>query len=191
MHSSSAFSSTRLNWSRPRPDEIPPADHERQGPMPGGRRRSLLRTDRASMYPNGFQTVVSVPATCSTMGGQVRPHHFAGVATVVTKLFGLIRPHRPGSGKRISSRRPSCNSWYKDFNLGVVSSCVRRCGSRTAWRKVRATSISRRKSGATATILHASFRPERRPFAMVMRDGKRFEARMIAIDRSTGAGCQR
>ena len=45
------------------------------------------------MYPDGFQTRV-VPGPLSTlMEGAMRPGHFDGVVTVVTKLFGAVRPH--------------------------------------------------------------------------------------------------
>ena len=49
-------------------------------------------TDRG-MYPEGFQTTVTVPALARRWEGEARPHHFAGVATVVTKLFGIVQPY--------------------------------------------------------------------------------------------------
>lgn len=39
------------------------------------------------MYPAGFATSVAVPPLAAELEGAVRPHHFAGVATVVTKLL--------------------------------------------------------------------------------------------------------
>ena len=45
------------------------------------------------MYPEGFQTTVTVPTLARRWEGAARPHHFAGVATVVTKLFGIVQPH--------------------------------------------------------------------------------------------------
>jgi pantoate--beta-alanine ligase len=39
------------------------------------------------MYPAGFVTTVTVPDLSAEMEGAARPHHFAGVATVVTKLL--------------------------------------------------------------------------------------------------------
>jgi pantoate--beta-alanine ligase len=39
------------------------------------------------MYPEGFATTVSVASLSAEMEGAVRPHHFAGVATVVAKLL--------------------------------------------------------------------------------------------------------
>jgi pantoate--beta-alanine ligase len=48
----------------------------------------------AEMYPAGpgEQTLVEVPAFSGMLEGQRRPGHFAGVATVVTKLFNIVAP---------------------------------------------------------------------------------------------------
>ncbi len=48
--------------------------------------------DVAEMYPPGFDTWVEPGAVASTLEGARRPGHFRGVATVVTRLFGIVRP---------------------------------------------------------------------------------------------------
>lgn len=48
--------------------------------------------DVATMYPPGDATAVEVAGLTSVLEGAVRPGHFRGVATVVTKLFGQVRP---------------------------------------------------------------------------------------------------
>ena len=44
----------------------------------------------SDMYPRPMQTVVDVPTLGNQMEGEARPGHFAGVATVVSKLFNII-----------------------------------------------------------------------------------------------------
>lgn len=44
------------------------------------------------MYPDGFQTGVTVRDVAKPLCGASRPGHFDGVATVVTKLFNIVRP---------------------------------------------------------------------------------------------------
>lgn len=47
------------------------------------------------MYPQGLdnQTFVDVPSLSKLLEGALRPGHFRGVATVVTKLFNIIQPN--------------------------------------------------------------------------------------------------
>ncbi|MGF1685900.1 pantoate--beta-alanine ligase [Photobacterium japonica] len=46
------------------------------------------------MYPEGLdrQTFVEVPGLSNMLEGALRPSHFRGVATVVTKLFNIVQP---------------------------------------------------------------------------------------------------
>ena len=46
------------------------------------------------MYPPGYQTFVQVrDAGARACAARSRPDHFVGVATVVCKLFNIVRPH--------------------------------------------------------------------------------------------------
>jgi pantoate--beta-alanine ligase len=47
----------------------------------------------AAMYPVGYQTFVRVRDLEQGLCGVSRPDHFVGVATVVCKLFNIVRPH--------------------------------------------------------------------------------------------------
>ncbi len=48
--------------------------------------------DVASIYPDGFDTMIRVGALANRWDGAARPGHFDGVATVVTKLINQIGP---------------------------------------------------------------------------------------------------
>lgn len=52
------------------------------------------------MYPRPMKTVVDVPELGSELEGEVRPGHFAGVATVVCKLFNIVQPDRAYFGEK-------------------------------------------------------------------------------------------
>jgi pantoate--beta-alanine ligase len=54
----------------------------------------------ANMYPQPMQAVVDVPALGRLLEGEIRPGHFAGVATVVTKLFNIVQPDRAYFGEK-------------------------------------------------------------------------------------------
>jgi len=52
------------------------------------------------MYPPGFQTWVAVDGLTSPLEGAIRPEHFRGVTTVVTKLFNAFQPEKAYFGQK-------------------------------------------------------------------------------------------
>ncbi len=62
---------------------------------------AFLPADDA-IYPRGrdLQTQVRVPGLSEDLCGRYRPGHFAGVTTVVARLFGLVRPQACYMGKK-------------------------------------------------------------------------------------------
>ena len=74
---------------------------------------------RAQMYPPGFQTEVQVKEISQGLCGDLRPGHFAGVATVVTKLFTIVRPHLAVFGEKDFQQLALVRRLSTDLNLGV------------------------------------------------------------------------
>jgi pantoate--beta-alanine ligase len=56
--------------------------------------------DVATMYPADEATMITVGGPAANWEGRIRPGHFAGVATVVAKLFGQMRPARAYFGEK-------------------------------------------------------------------------------------------
>jgi pantoate--beta-alanine ligase len=56
--------------------------------------------DAATMYPPEGATMITVTGPAARWEGAIRPGHFAGVATVVAKLFGQARPARAYFGEK-------------------------------------------------------------------------------------------
>lgn len=46
----------------------------------------------ATIYPPGDETIVETTRLANMLHGQIRPGHFCGVATVVTRLFNIVQP---------------------------------------------------------------------------------------------------
>jgi pantoate--beta-alanine ligase len=67
-----------------------PGDLRKAG---GGGAEVAFVPEVAAMYPAGFQTHVQVRELEKGLCGDHRPGHFVGVATVVLKLFNIVRPH--------------------------------------------------------------------------------------------------
>jgi len=54
----------------------------------------LFIPDRGTIYPENFETCVSLEKMPNHLCGLSRPTHFRGVATVVSKLFNIVEPDK-------------------------------------------------------------------------------------------------
>jgi len=71
------------------------------------------------IYPDGFQTSVSVGALAEPLDGASRPNFFGGIATVVTKLFTRLKPHIGVFGEKDYQQLLVIRRLAKDLDLGV------------------------------------------------------------------------
>ena len=60
----------------------------------------LFMPTAAEMYPEKPSVFVDVEGISDILEGAVRPGHFRGVATVVSKLFHLVKPHKAFFGQK-------------------------------------------------------------------------------------------
>ena len=76
------------------------------------------------LYPAGFDTWVDPGALGDVLEGAVRPGHFRGVATVCTKLFAIVRPHRAWFGQKDAQQVAVIRRVVRDLDLGVEITAV-------------------------------------------------------------------
>jgi pantoate--beta-alanine ligase len=72
-----------------------------------------------AMYPEGFSTAVEPGPLAGELEGRSRPGHFRGVATVVTRLFGLVRPSHAFFGEKDYQQLVIVRGVACDLALGV------------------------------------------------------------------------
>lgn len=122
------------------------------------------------IYPKGFQTSVIVDALGDRVEGRARPGHFPGVATVVLKLFEIVRPNVAFFGRKDAQQARIIRQMAHDLDLDVsIHTCpiVRESdglaiSSRNAYLNTR-----ERKS---ATVLYRSLDASRQAIAQGERD---------------------
>src|SRR5438093_7708197 len=71
------------------------------------------------MYPPGDDTRVQPGAIAARLEGAARPGHLTGVATVVTKLFAVVRPDVAYFGQKDFQQLRVVQALARDLRLGV------------------------------------------------------------------------
>ncbi len=71
------------------------------------------------VYPEGFITTVSMGGVAQPLEGHMRPGHFEGVATVVTKLFGMTLADKGYFGQKDWQQLQVVLRLTRDLNLPV------------------------------------------------------------------------
>lgn len=138
----------------------------------------------ADMYPRPMETVVDVPTLGAELEGAVRPGHFAGVATVVTKLFNIAGPDRAYFGEKDFQQLAIIRRMAEDLAqpvevIGVAT--VREadglaCSSRNVY-------LSAEERAAAAVVPRALEEAERL-VAAGETDARRLEEKIVAFLRS-------
>jgi pantoate--beta-alanine ligase len=97
-----------------------PRDEERDAELAIGAEVSVLFIPSVGeMYPPGFDTHVDPGELATILEGEIRPGHFRGVATVCTRLFGLVRPARAYFGRKDAQQLALIRQVVADLALGV------------------------------------------------------------------------
>lgn len=110
------------------PAQFAPEEDFSAYPRDFERDRRLLETEGVDLlfqpaardiYPAGFQTYVNVEDLSVPLCGAYRPGHFRGVATVVAKLFNVVRPHVAVFGCKDYQQLQIIRRMVSDLNFDI------------------------------------------------------------------------
>jgi pantoate--beta-alanine ligase len=79
----------------------------------------LFQPHRETIYPEGFKTYVQVDEITDHLCGKSRPGLFKGVATVVLKLFNIVRPQHVFFGEKDWQQLAVIETLVRDLNLDI------------------------------------------------------------------------
>ncbi|MBM3244233.1 MAG: pantoate--beta-alanine ligase [Candidatus Omnitrophica bacterium] len=77
----------------------------------------IFNPDPGEMYPDDFKTNVYVRQLSGLLCGKSRPGHFAGVATVVAKLFNIVQPDLAYFGQKDAQQAVIIKQMCRDLNF--------------------------------------------------------------------------
>ncbi len=81
--------------------------------------QAIFHPSVQNMYPEDFSTYVEVEGLSKYMEGEFRPGHFRGVATVVLKLFNIVKPHFAVFGLKDAQQYYIIKRMVRDLNLDI------------------------------------------------------------------------
>ncbi|MDP2942316.1 MAG: pantoate--beta-alanine ligase [Candidatus Omnitrophota bacterium] len=72
-----------------------------------------------SMYPKEYSTFISVEGLTKNLCGKFRPGYFRGVATVVVKLFNIVKPDAAYFGQKDAQQSIVIKRMTEDLDMGI------------------------------------------------------------------------
>ena len=79
----------------------------------------LFTPSERDFYPEGYQTYVTLENIPNHLCGLSRSVHFRGVATIVTKLFNVVKPHIAVFGQKDYQQVLLIRQMVRDLNFDV------------------------------------------------------------------------
>ena len=137
------------------------------------------------MYPDGFCTHVTQGKLTDALCGGVRPGHFNGVTTIVTKLFNIIDPDRAYFGQKDYQQSAIIKRLVADMNMDVdirVCPTVREEDGLALSSRNKRLSLEDRKD---ALCIHGSLQKAGAMFASNVRDAKDIVEEMTSVIKKT------
>ena len=124
----------------------------------------IFYPEAKAMYPKGFSTEVKVKRLGELLCGKARPTHFAGVTTVVSKLFNIVMPDVAVFGKKDYQQQVIIKRMVADLNLPI---------------EIVAGETSRERDGLAMSSRNRYLTPREREVAPALRDALLYAKKKI------------
>jgi pantoate--beta-alanine ligase len=111
---------------------------------------------REALYENRFQTYITLENLPKHLCGLSRPSHFRGVATVVAKLFNIVKPHIAIFGEKDFQQLAVIRQMVRDLHFDV---------------DIRGVQTVREKDGLAMSSRNAHLTPGQRETALCLYSG--------------------
>jgi pantoate--beta-alanine ligase len=125
----------------------------------------LYSPDVKDVYPDGFQTKVSVAGLTTGLCGASRPGHFDGVTTVVAKLFNTVKPNSAVFGRKDFQQLAVIKKMVRDLNWDIT---------------IVGHPIVREKDGLAMSSRNAYLNKEERVKALCLFDSIQFARKQVS-----------
>ena len=125
---------------------------------------AVFTPEAAEIYPPGFETYVALEKLPLHLCGLSRPVFFRGVATVVTKLFNIVRPHIAVFGQKDFQQLVIIRRMVKDLCLDI---------------DVKGIPIVREADGLAMSSRNKYLSDEQRPHALLLHRSLKEARQMI------------
>ena len=113
----------------------------------------IFYPDWRDLYPEPYLTYVEVDKITHVLCGLSRPKHFRGVATIVAKLFNIIKPHVAIFGQKDAQQSIVIKRMVADLNFDI---------------EIIVAPIVREKDGLAMSSRNTYLTPEQRAQAVVL-----------------------
>ncbi len=147
----------------------------------------LFVPEASQVYPPGYQTYVDVTEVSGGLCGDFRPGHFRGVATVVAKLFNVVKPHEAILGEKDYQQLLVIKKMAEDlqFDVDIVPGELVReeDGIAMSSRNVYLSPEERERAG----VLYRSLKRGRELYEAGERDASRIQEAVRDVILSEGA----
>ncbi len=133
--------------------------------------KTVFAPERSDLYSPDFETYITLHHLPGHLCGLSRPTHFQGVATIVAKLFNLVKPHAAIFGEKDYQQLAVIRRMVRDLNFDITI-----VGGPTV----------REDDGLAMSSRNAYLTPEQRPAALSLSKAL-FRAREMVTAGKTSA----